>query len=41
VNAYEVKAGIGVTAGCYLCDPCLSALSVRYYKKGIIVWYFW
>ena len=29
VNAYEVEAGIGVT----LCDPCLSALSVRYYKK--------
>ena len=35
VNAYEVKAGIGelqVT----LCDPCLSALSVRYYKKCAI-----
>ena len=28
VNAYEVKAGIGVIA--ILCDPCLSALSVRY-----------
>jgi len=28
VNAYEVEAGIGVIAG-----PCLSALSVRYYKK--------
>ena len=34
VNAYEVKAGIGVIAG--LCDPCLSALSVRYYKKRAI-----
>ena len=33
VNAYEVEAGIGVIA---LCDPCLSALSVRYYKKRAI-----
>ena len=32
VNAYEVEAGIGVIAG----DPCLSALSVRYYKKRAI-----
>jgi len=30
VNAYEVKAGIGVI------DPWLSALSVRYYKKRAI-----
>ena len=29
VNAYEVEAGIGVIA-------CLSALSVRYYKKRAI-----
>jgi len=35
VNAYEVKAGIGVIAG-KLRDPCLSALSVRYYKKSAI-----
>ena len=28
MNAYEVKAGTGVIA--ILCDPCLSALSVRY-----------
>jgi len=34
VNAYEVEAGIGVIAGnTAVCDPCLSALSVRYYKK--------
>jgi len=31
VNAYEVKASIDVN-----CDPCLSALSVRYYNKGTI-----
>jgi len=31
VSAYEVKSGIGVIAGVILCDPCLSALSVRYY----------
>ena len=35
VNAYEVEAGIGVIAGT-LCDPCLSALSVRYYRKRAI-----
>jgi len=29
VNAYEVKAGIGVIAG-NMCDPCPSVLSVRY-----------
>jgi len=29
VNAYEVEAGIGVIAG----NTCLSAMSVRYYKK--------
>ena len=29
VNAYEVKAGIGVTVlQVTLCDPCLSALEV-------------
>jgi len=32
VNAYEVKAGICVTAT----TPCLSALSVRYYKKSAL-----
>ena len=32
MNAYEVKADIGVIQ-VKLCDPCLSALSVRYYKK--------
>ena len=32
VNAYEVEAGIGVLQ-VTLCDPCLSALSVRYYKN--------
>jgi len=31
VNAYEVKAGIGVIA----CDPCVRALSVRYYKSAL------
>jgi len=36
VNSYEVKAGIGVFAGT-LYDPCLSALSVRYYKKSAIL----
>ena len=35
VNAYEVKAGIGVIAG-KLCYPCLSGLSVRYYKQRAI-----
>jgi len=35
VNAYGVKAGIGVIAG-NMCDPCLSALSVRYCKKRAI-----
>jgi len=34
VNAYEIKAGIGVIEA--LCDPCLSDLSVRYYKKRAI-----
>jgi len=34
VNAYEVEAGIGVIQ-VTLCDPCLSALSVRYYKKAL------
>jgi len=34
VNAYEVEAGIGVIVT--LCDPWLSALSVRYYKKRAI-----
>jgi len=37
VNAYEVEAGIGVIAGnTAVCDPCLSALSVRYYKKSAL-----
>ena len=36
VIAYEVKAGIGVIAGVILCYPCLSALSVRYYKQSAI-----
>ena len=35
VNAYEVEASIGVIAGT-LCDPCVSALSVRYCKKRAI-----
>jgi len=35
VNAYEVKAGIGVLQ-VTLCDPCLSALSVRYKNKCAI-----
>jgi len=35
VNIYEVEAGIGVIA-VTLCDPCLSTLSVRYYKKRAI-----
>ena len=35
VNAYEVEAGIGVMQ-VTLCDLCLSALSVRYYKKRAI-----
>ena len=29
MNAYKLKAGIGVMAG-KLCDPCLGAFSVRY-----------
>ena len=33
VNAYVVEAGIGVIAGNTV---CLSALSVRYYKKRAI-----
>jgi len=33
VDAYEVEAGIGVLLQVTLCDPCLSALSVMYYKK--------
>jgi len=36
VNAYEVKAGIGVIAGNTVWS-CLSALSVRYYKKCAIL----
>jgi len=36
VNAYEVKAGISVIAGKTVCDPHLSALSVRYYKTSAI-----
>jgi len=36
VNAYEVKAGIGVIVIVTLCDPCPSTLSVRYYKKCAI-----
>ena len=39
VNAYDVKAGIGVIAG-KLCDPCLSTLSVKYYKKSATVFFF-
>jgi len=35
VNAYEVKAGIGVIAGS-MHDPCLSTLTVRYYIKCTI-----
>ena len=35
VNAYEVEAGIGVIAGNTVW-LCLSALSVRYYKKRAI-----
>jgi len=38
VNAYDVKAGIGVIAG-KLCDPCLSTLSVKYYKKSATVFF--
>jgi len=33
VNAYEVEAGIGIQVT--LCDPCLSALSMRYYKNAL------
>jgi len=33
VNAYEVEAG---TVQVTLCDPYLSALSVRYYNRGAI-----
>ena len=32
MNAYEVKAGIGIIAG----KTCLSDLNVRYYKKSAI-----
>jgi len=35
VNAYEVKAGIGAILQVKLCDPCLSALSVKYYKRAL------
>jgi len=35
VNAYEVEAGT-VYLQVTLCDPYLSALSVRYYKKCAI-----
>ena len=35
VNAYEVKAGIGVIAG-KLCDQCLSALRVLYKNERCI-----
>jgi len=35
VNAYEVKAGIGVIAG-KLCDQCLSALRVLYKNERYI-----
>jgi len=35
VNAYEVEAGVGVIAG-NPCDPCLTALSVSYYKQSAI-----
>jgi len=35
VSAYEVKPGMVYFAG-ETCDPCLSALSVRYYNKGTI-----
>jgi len=35
VNAYEVAAGT-VSLQVTLCDPYLSALSVRYYNNGII-----
>jgi len=35
VNACEVQAGTVYFAG-KLCDPYLSALSVRYYNKGAI-----
>ena len=34
VNAYEVEALVLLQVT--LCDPCLSALSVRYYKKRAI-----
>jgi len=36
VNAYEVKAGVWCNLQVTLCDPYLSALSVRYYKKSAI-----
>ena len=35
VNAYEVEAGT-VYLQVTLCDPYLSALSVRYFNKGAI-----
>jgi len=39
VNAYEVKAGICVTAANTVCDSCLSASSVRYYKYSYLYLY--
>ena len=37
VNAYEVEAGtVRCNLKVTLCDPYLSALSVRYYKKCAI-----
>jgi len=38
VNAYEVKAGIGVIAGntAGVIHACMSAWSVRYYEKSAI-----
>ena len=39
VNAYEVEAGcpqVRCNLQVTLCDPYLSALSVRYYNKGAI-----
>ena len=36
VNAYEVEAGIRCNLQVTLCDPYLSALSVRYYNKGAV-----
>jgi len=37
VNAYEVEAGtVRCNLQVTLCDPYMSALSVRYYNKGAI-----